>query len=83
LSGRKQHSFSDPEKPIREQGGEFEKIHIGSDCWLGNQATVMVNLPDKVLVAAGSVVTRPANRGDILAGNPADVVRNRLDIDKC
>ena len=79
LSGSKQHDFSDPDRPIQEQGGAFEKIAIGCDCWLGNQATVMASLQDKTLVAAGSVVTRPSNPGDILAGNPARVLRNRLD----
>jgi len=78
LSGSRQHNFTDPETPIKEQGGHFEKIHIGRDCWLGNQAIVMVSLADKTLVAAGSVVTRSAEPGAILAGNPAKVIGNRL-----
>jgi acetyltransferase-like isoleucine patch superfamily enzyme len=38
----------------------------------------MVSLADKTLVAAGSVVTRSAEPGAILAGNPAKVIGNRL-----
>lgn len=78
LSGSRQHEFNDPTVPIKHQGGHFEKIRIGADCWLGNNAVVMCPLPDKTLVAAGSVVTRSGVTGDILAGNPARVVRNRL-----
>ncbi|WP_339800935.1 acyltransferase [uncultured Marinobacter sp.] len=78
LSGSKQHAFSDTDRPIQEQGGSFEKIQIGADCWLGNTAVVMASLPDKVVVAAGSVITKTANCGDIMAGNPAKVIRNRI-----
>lgn len=78
LSGSRQHNFTDPETPIKEQGGHFEKIRVGRDCWLGNQAIVMVSLADQTLVAAGSVVTRSAEPGAILAGNPAKVIGNRL-----
>lgn len=82
LSGNRQHHFTNPELPIKEQGGHFEKISIGSDCWLGNNAVIMVSLADKTLVAAGSVVTRPAEPGAILAGNPARVIGNRLKKDE-
>lgn len=41
VSGKRQHEYSDPHRPIQQQGGHFEKIEIGEDCWLGNQALVM------------------------------------------
>ncbi|EMP55570.1 acetyltransferase-like protein [Marinobacter santoriniensis NKSG1] len=82
LSGNQQHNFDDPERPIQEQGGHFEKISIGPDCWLGNNSILMANLPEKSLVAAGTVVTRQFSAGDILVGNPARVLRNRLSPNK-
>lgn len=78
LSGRQQHDFSDVHVPIQEQGGHFEKIHIGPDCWVGNQAIVMAPCADKAIIASGSVVTRPLESGDVVAGNPARVLRNRF-----
>ncbi len=78
LSGSRQHRFEDPDVPIQEQGGTFEKIQIGADCWIGNQAVVMAPTPDKAIVASGSVVIKSMEAGDIVAGNPARVVRNRF-----
>ena len=77
LSGNKQHNFTDNEKPIQDQGGLFEKVTIGADCWIGNGAIVMCGIKEKTIVAAGSVVTRTADRGAILAGNPARKLSSR------
>lgn len=78
LSGSRQHEFSDMDTPIQEQGGVFEKISIGSDCWLGNTCVVMAELGNQSIVAAGSVVIKPVAAADIVAGNPAKQVRSRL-----
>ncbi|PPI79371.1 acyltransferase [Marinobacter flavimaris] len=78
LSGSRQHEFDSSVVPIQQQGGRFEKISIGSDCWLGNTAVVMASMATKTIVAAGSVVTKEFTEGDILAGNPAKPLRNRL-----
>lgn len=79
LSGKNQHNFSDSDKPIQEQGGSFEKITIGEDCWLGNSAIVMANLPDHSIVAAGAVyVTETDEPWTILGGNPATTIKSRI-----
>ncbi|WP_417515010.1 acyltransferase [Marinobacter sp.] len=78
LSGSRQHEFQDIQKPIQDQGGVFEKIRIGSDCWLGNTSLVMAGLEDHCILAAGSVLTKPSAKGDILVGNPARCISNRL-----
>ncbi len=78
LSGTRQHEFDDPGRPIQEQGGYYEKITIGVDCWLGNGALVMAAIGDQGIVAGGSVVTKPTNNGDVVVGNPARRIRNRL-----
>ncbi|SET77466.1 hypothetical protein SAMN04487962_1239 [Marinobacter segnicrescens] len=79
LSGSRQHQFNDLDVPIQDQAGTFEKIEIGADSWIGNQAVIMAPTPAKAIVASGSVVTRLFGVGDIVAGNPARVIRNRYD----
>lgn len=54
-------------------------VVIGENCWIGANACIMpgVVLGDRVIVGAGSVVTKKFNQSDIvLAGNPAKVIRN-------
>jgi virginiamycin A acetyltransferase len=78
LSGKNQHNFSKHDKPIQEQGGSFEKITIGEDCWVGNGAIVMANLPDHSIVAAGGVyVTEIQEPWTIVGGNPASIIKSR------
>jgi virginiamycin A acetyltransferase len=77
LSGRKQHNFTDPSLSIREQGGEFKKIRIGQDTWIGNCAVVMANVGKKCIIGTGSVVTKDVEDFSIVAGNPARVLRKR------
>ena len=77
LSGKNQHDFGEIEKPIREQGGVFEKIGIGEDSWIGNGAIVMANVGKKCIIGAGSVVIRDVADFSIVAGNPAKLIRKR------
>lgn len=78
LSGNRQHDFSDTSRPIKEQGGSFEKISIGDDCWLGNGALVMASIPDHTIVAAGSVMTQSASQSWLIyGGNPARALKTR------
>ena len=78
LSGNRQHDFSDTSRPIKEQGGSFEKITIGDDCWLGNGALVMASLADHTIVAAGSVMTQAVTDSWLIyAGNPARALKAR------
>ncbi len=78
LSGNRQHEFTDIQKPIQDQGRVFEKIRIGADCWLGNTSLLMADLEDHSILAAGSVLTKPSAKGDILVGNPAKCINNRF-----
>lgn len=78
LSGNRQHHFDDPNTPIQKQGGTYRKITIGVDCWIGNGATVMADVPDHCMIAAGSVMTKqPDVQGAILGGNPAKQISQR------
>ncbi len=77
MSGKTQHYFDDIETPIKDQGGEFEKITIGEDCWIGNGALIMANIGKKCVIGAGSVVTHDVPDYSIVAGNPAKVIKKR------
>jgi virginiamycin A acetyltransferase len=77
LSGNRQHNFGDPDKLIQQQGGHFEKITIGRDCWIGNSATVMADVGAHSIVAAASVVTKSIAPFVIAAGQPARIIQNR------
>ena len=77
MSGKGQHDFSDLDVPIKEQGGTFEKIVIGQNCWVGNGAMIMANIGANCVVGAGSVVIDDIPENAIVAGNPARVIKVR------
>lgn len=77
LSGKNQHNFESIDVPIRDQGGRLTKITIGEDTWIGNGAIVMADIGSKCIIAAGSVVVHPVKNNQIVAGNPASVVKER------
>jgi acetyltransferase-like isoleucine patch superfamily enzyme len=79
LSGKNQHAFSDLNTPIQQQGGHYQKITIGEDCWIGNTAVIMANVGNKAIVAAGAVVTKDVPDFAIVAGNPARILKYRTD----
>ncbi|MBK5940375.1 acyltransferase [Halochromatium roseum] len=80
VSGREQHHFSDLQIPIQQQGGVFIKVSIGEDSWIGNGAIVMADVGRKCIIGAGSVVTKAIPDYSIAVGNPASVIRSRLDL---
>ncbi len=79
MSGKGQHNFSDITKPIKEQGGEYSCIRIGADGWIGNGALIMANVGKGCVIGAGAVVTHDIPDYAIAAGNPAKVIKSRLE----
>ena len=77
LSGKNQHRFDDPNTPIRLQGGEFTKISLGENTWVGNGAIIMANVGRDCIIGAGTVVTNDIPPGSLVAGNPGKVGRSR------
>ena len=77
MSGKQQHSFSDLDIPIKDQGGKFEKIEIGEDTWIGNGALIMANVGKKCIIGAGSVVIDDVADFSIVGGNPAKFIKSR------
>lgn len=80
LSGKRQHGFERTDLPINLQPGEYQRVRIGDDCWLGNGSIIMAPIASHSIVAAGAVVAGPNSDGTVIAGNPATVVRNRFEI---
>lgn len=74
LSGKHQHGFREIGKPIQQQPGQFTPIAIGENTWIGNGAIVMADLGRQNVIGAGSVVVKPSEDLQILAGNPAQVI---------
>jgi virginiamycin A acetyltransferase len=73
LSGSKQHNFAISSQPIQNQGGEFQQIEIGANCWIGNNSVLMKNIGDSCVIGAGSVVTREIPAFSVAVGNPCRV----------
>jgi acetyltransferase-like isoleucine patch superfamily enzyme len=80
MSGKHQHDFSNLETPIKDQGGVFEKITVGEDSWIGNGALIMASVGKKCIVGAGAVVTHAVEDYSIVTGNPAKVVKKRVEL---
>lgn len=74
------HDLSDFSKP----SVPTDSIEIEANCWLGANSVVLpgVKLLPGTIVGAGSVVSRSPGVGNVVvAGNPAKIVRRRLDAD--
>lgn len=80
INGNQQHRIDKLDLPVREQGGQFPRVIIGSDSWIGDRAIVMFDLGKSTVIGAGAVVTKPVADYEIVVGNPAKVVARRDEI---
>lgn len=53
-------------------------VKIGADCWIGGGVVICpgVNIGDRCIIGAGSVVTKDVPPDSLAVGNPARVVRS-------
>jgi acetyltransferase-like isoleucine patch superfamily enzyme len=75
LSGKRQHARDEDGRISGSDGGVFEHVTIGSDCWIGAGAIVMADVGNGSTIGAGSVVTKPVPPGSVAVGNPARVIK--------
>ena len=60
---------------------ERKKLEIGNDVWIGQNVLITnkcTQIPNGVVIGAGSIVTSVPSPYTIVAGNPARIVRKRL-----
>ena len=72
------HSFSDPEVPLMEQGHDLSKlVTIKKNAWLGANVIVLpgVTIGENTVVGAGSIVTKSLPSRVVAAGNPARIIK--------
>ena len=85
IVGRSDHKFDKPGKLIRENESfpvtdGKSSITIGKDVWIGAGAILLsgIIIGDGSIIAAGSVVTKNVEACSVVAGNPAQRVKNRF-----
>lgn len=68
---------TDPGVPMKEQANKVQPITLGRDVWLGANCVVLkgVNIGDRAIVGAGSVVTKSIPSEEIWAGSPARKIK--------
>jgi acetyltransferase-like isoleucine patch superfamily enzyme len=79
INGGRQHGTERLDVPIREQPGEFPRVRVGRDSWIGDRALVLADVGRHCVIGAGAVVTRPVPDYGVAVGVPARVVRYRQD----
>jgi acetyltransferase-like isoleucine patch superfamily enzyme len=59
-----------------------KRVVIGKGVWIGRGAIILpgVHVADAAIIAAGSVVTKNVEFGNVVGGNPAVYIKNRQDI---
>jgi acetyltransferase-like isoleucine patch superfamily enzyme len=62
--------------PAQGDKTKWKETHIGNKVSIGSNATILpVAICDKVVIGAGSVVTKEITQSGIYAGNPAKLIR--------
>jgi acetyltransferase-like isoleucine patch superfamily enzyme len=77
MDGRNQHSFSNNNKPMIDQEGVSKKVTIGNDVWIGNNSCITEDIASHCIVGTNSLVLKSTKEYEIVAGNPARVIKIR------
>lgn len=76
------HEFSRIDVPMRHQGAvERRPVVVGDDVWIGTRAIILpgVRIGSHSIIGAGSVVTKDVPPWAIVGGNPARLIRFRIE----
>lgn len=67
--------------PITRQGCVQKGIEIGNDVWIGANTVIVdgVKIGDHSIIAAGSVVVKDIGDYVIAGGNPAHIIKDRIE----
>lgn len=74
------HCHDSLDIPMIEQGYEKEReVIIDDDVWIGSRVTILpgVHVYQGAIIGASAVVTKDVEKYSIVAGNPAQKVKNR------
>ncbi|MCU8205253.1 acyltransferase [Vibrio vulnificus] len=72
------HDYKNRALLLREQKILTAPVSIGNDCWIGSRVIILpgVSICDRVIVGAGSVVSKSIQEPGIYAGNPAKKIKD-------
>ena len=72
------HNYKDPDLPVISQGhSKSEQVNLKEGCWVGANAIILpgVTIGENAVVGAGSIVTKNVDKGTVVAGNPAKIMK--------
>ena len=75
------HEFIKKNVIIKEQGYNVPNpVVIGDDVWIGSRVIIMpgIKIEDGAVIGAGSIVTKNVKKYNVVAGNPAVVIKKRI-----
>lgn len=72
------HTWANYEIPIKYNPIKFAPVKINDDVWIGCGCRILSNvtISSRVIVAAGSVVTKNVCSGQLIGGVPAKLLKN-------
>ena len=75
------HNFDRVDIPMKEQGVTKEFVKIEDDCWIASNSIILagVTIGKGSIIAAGSVVTKDVAPYSIVGGNPAKLIKKRIN----
>lgn len=76
------HGHFDIKKHITDQPSTRKGVKIGNDVWIGANSVIVdgVSIGSHSIIAAGSVVTKDVPDYTIAGGNPARILKNRVEV---
>lgn len=78
ISGKYQHGRPEERTGGKEIGERYDRINVGRNCWIGQNAIIMANVGENCTIAAGSVVYKDVPANGTYMGNPARKVNIEL-----